>query len=179
MLAEGLHFERKNRSAIDGRYRLPLEVDSQSEPGERRGVVEEPVDFGFGKHDRQQPVCVAVVEEDVGIRRRDERAEAVVGERPRSVFARAAAAEVAPREQNLRPLIARLIELEVRIEHPLAGLGPGLAAIEVAPGVEQVRAEARACDGLQELLGDDGVGIDVGAVERRHQPGEDAERLHS
>ena len=41
----------------------------------------------------------------------------------------------------------------------------GLARIEVAPVVEQVDAEAGALDRLQVLLGDDRVGIDVGAID--------------
>jgi hypothetical protein len=41
--------------------------------------------------------------------------------------------------------------------------------IQVTPFVEQVGAEAAALDRLQELLGDDRVGIDVGAIQRRHQ----------
>ena len=159
-------------------HRLPLEVDGQREAGERPHRVEQPVDRGLGQHDRQQAVLVAVVEEDVGVRRRDQRPEAVVGQRPGRVLARAAAAEVAPREQDRRALVARLVEHELRVQRPLRVVHPGLAAIEVAPFVEQVRAEARALDRLQELLGDDRVGVDVGAVERRHEPGQDAERLH-
>src|SRR4029077_20665034 len=87
-----------------------------------------------------------------GIGGREERGKAVVGERPGRVLARAAAAEVAAREQNLRALVARLVEHEVRVGRPHRGVGARLAAIEVAPGVEQVRAEARARDRLQELL---------------------------
>ena len=48
--------------------------------------------------------------------------------------------------------------------------GVRLAAIEVTPLVEQVGAEARALDRLQELLGDDRVGVDVGTIERCDQP---------
>ena len=46
----------------------------------------------------------------------------------------------------------------------------GLAAVQVAPLVEQVGAEAGLADRLEELLGDDRVGVDVGAVERRDEP---------
>jgi hypothetical protein len=67
------------------------------------------------------------------------------------------------------PAVARLVQHEVGFERPAAVVHAGLALVEVAPLVEQVRAEARALDRLQELLGDDGVGIDVGAVERRDQ----------
>jgi len=43
-----------------------------------------------------------------------------------------------------------------------------LAVIQITPFVEQVGAKARALDRLQKLLWDDGVGVDVGAVERHH-----------
>jgi hypothetical protein len=38
--------------------------------------------------------------------------------------------------------------------------------VEIAPLVKQVRTEAGAVDGFQELLRDDGVGIDIGGVLR-------------
>src|SRR5207247_4317581 len=42
----------------------------------------------------------------------------------------------------------------------------------------QVRPEARTRDRLQELLRDDGVGVDVVAVHRRHQSAVDGESFH-
>jgi len=41
--------------------------------------------------------------------------------------------------------------------------------VQIPPLVEQVLSETRALDGFKELLGNDGVRIDVGAVERCHQ----------
>src|SRR4030095_14721623 len=111
-------------------------------------------------------------------RRRDQRAETVVGQRPGRVLPRAAATEVASREQDLRALVPGLIEHEIRIERSLADVASGLAPIEIAPRVEQIRAEARARDRLQELLRDDDVGVDVGAIERRHQAGQSMKWLH-
>src|SRR6185295_1388742 len=55
---------------------------------------------------------------------------------------------------------------------------PGLADVQVAPGVEQVLAVAGALDGFQELLRDDGVGVDVGAVERRNESIQHGEFFH-
>jgi hypothetical protein len=75
------------------------------------------------------------------------------------------------REQDRRALVARLVQHEVRVQRPRALSMPGFALVEVAPFVEQVGAEAGALDRLQELLGDDRVGVDVGAVQRRDQPG--------
>jgi hypothetical protein len=61
---------------------------------------------------------------------------------------------------------------------PVAVVLPGLADVHVAPFVEGVRAEAGTLDRLEELLGDDGIGVDVGAVERRHQSFETNELFH-
>jgi hypothetical protein len=58
------------------------------------------------------------------------------------------------------------------------GQSVGLAAIQVAPFVEQVRAEARALDGFQELLRDDRVGVDVGPVQGGHQAAMHGELVH-
>ena len=54
----------------------------------------------LGQRDRQQADLRAVGGEDVGERRRDDRREAVVLERPRRVLARGAAAEVAPGDED-------------------------------------------------------------------------------
>ena len=63
-------------------------------------------------------------------------------QRPRRVLARRAAAEVLAREQDRRALVARLVQHEVRVRLALRRVLPGLAVVEVAPFVEQVRAEA-------------------------------------
>src|SRR5690606_8033183 len=105
-------------------------------------------------------------------------AKAVVFQRPRSVLARAAAAEVVAREQDLRAVVARLVEHEVGVERTLAVVRAGLADVEVAPLVEGVGAEPATLDRLQELLRDDRVGVDVGAVERRDQAVELGKRIH-
>src|SRR5204863_7037251 len=47
------------------------------------------------------------------------------------------------------------------------------------PVPEQELTEAGALDALQELLGDDLVGVDVGAVERRHLTGYNRHRPHT
>ena len=76
---------------------------------------------------------------------------AMIASKPKScsahgrVLARRAAAEVAPRDED-----------RVRLELDLA---------VADPVVEQELAEARPLDSLEELLGDDLVGVDVGAVE--------------
>ena len=67
-------------------------------------------------------------------------------------------------------------EVRARDDHDL-GVGVGflvedevwvLAAVLVeSPCVEETSRETRALDCLEELLGDDGVSVDVGAVKRR------------
>src|SRR5436190_3099605 len=107
---------------------------------------------------RKQADLGAVRVEDVGEAGRDDRAEAVVLQRPRRVLARGAAAEVPPGGQD-----------RVARQHP-----PGL----LGPVVEEELAEARALHSLEELLGDDLVGVDVGAVQDRDAAVDDGDRLH-
>ena len=179
MLAKRVDIEAEHAAAVRGRYRLPLEIDRELESGKSRGLVEQAIDLGFAEHDRQQSVLETVIEENVGERRRDDRPESVVAERPGSVLARAAATEIAPCEKDLRALIARLVQREVRIRSTLGRILARFIVIEIAPCVEQVGPEARSTDRLQELLGNDGVGVDIGAIERRHQAGQSAKRLHA
>ena len=121
---------------VDG---LVVEVDPRRAGlGDRPAVV-------LGEDHRQQPDLGAVAVEDVGERGRDDRLEAEVLQRPGRVLARGATAEVATRDQD-----------RVRLELDLA---------VADPVVEEELAEAGALDPLQELLRDDLVGVDVGAVE--------------
>src|SRR3954471_8011154 len=120
--------------------------------------VHQGLDVLLGQHDRQQADLRAVREEDVGEARRDDRLEAVVLQRPRRVLAAGAAAEVRAGGED-----------RVLREAP---------AVLLRPVVEQELAEARALDALEELLGNDLVGIDVGALERRHLAGDDLHRFH-
>ena len=73
------------------------------------------------------------------------------------VLARGAAAEVAAGDEDRRALVLRPAQLEVGILHPVE---------------EEELAVARALDPLQELLRDDLVGVDVGAVEHRGAAGD-------
>ncbi|EXI71397.1 MAG: hypothetical protein AW07_03625 [Candidatus Accumulibacter sp. SK-11] len=94
------------------------------------------------------------------------------------MLARAAAAEVLARQQDLCPLVTRLIEHEVRVAWPLRAVLARFADIPIAPFVEQVGTKARTPDRLQELLRYDRVGVDVGAVERHHESVEASEFFH-
>src|SRR5581483_311438 len=127
------------------------------------GEVDEVLDLRRRELDRQDPGLERVGAEDVAEARRDHGAEAGVADRPRRVLARRPAAEVRAGDQHRRAVKTGLVEEEVRF---------------AAPVEEQERAVAGALDPLQELLRDDLVGVDVGAVERRHRPGHLLDRLH-
>src|SRR5262249_8987236 len=101
--------------------------------------------------DRQQADLEAVVTEDVGEARRDDRLEPVVIERPHRVLARGARPEVRARHQDFRVAKAILVEHEVG---------------SLAPLREQSLAEAGALDTFQPVARDDLIGVDVGAVQR-------------
>ena len=55
-------------------------------------------------HDRQQRILQRILLEDIRERSADHGAEAELGQRPRRVLARTAAAEIVARQQNLRAL---------------------------------------------------------------------------
>src|SRR5260221_6791565 len=163
VFAERVDLEAHGPRSVRRGYGLIPKIYSQLETGKGCRFIEQAVDFGLGQHDREKPVLEAVVEEDVGERRRDDAAKAVVHQCPGCVLARGATAEVLARKMDRRAVVARLIENEVGV---------------AAPGADQRVREAGALDRLEMLLRDDLIGVDVRAVERRHQPREDAEFLH-
>src|SRR5262245_37565468 len=81
VLAERIDVEAERHRPVGRSHPLALEVDGELEAGKRLHRIEEPADFELGQHDRQQAVLEAVVEEDVGVRRRDQRAKSVVEKR--------------------------------------------------------------------------------------------------
>src|SRR5262249_42863707 len=80
-----------------------------------------------------------------------------------------AAAEIVARDQDLRLAIGRLVEDEIRV----------LAAV-VAEALfrKQALAETGALDGLEVLLGNDRVGVDVDLLQRRRDALEHGELVH-
>src|SRR5581483_7565078 len=145
---------------VDGHGRAAVEVDALHQPLHVR-LVEL-----HGEH----PDLAGVRAEDVAEGRRDHDVEAVVLERPRGVLARRAAAEVAAGEQDLGAGELGPVQLAA---------GARLSLLVVAPVEEEELAVAGALDPLQELLGDDLVGVDVRTVEHRHPAADDAQRLHA
>src|SRR5215472_8215679 len=92
-------------------------------------------------NDRQQRVLERVLLEDIGERCADDRSEAPLRERPGSVLARAAAAEVIARQQHLNTFCARLVQDEVR---------PRIALSVIAPVIEKLLVQTRFGSGLEE-----------------------------
>ena len=130
---------------------------------------EQAIHFGLRQRHRQKAVLEAVVVEDVAERRRDHAAKAEVLQRPRRMLARAATAEILACNEDLGALVAGLVEDELLVEEALRVVHPRLAVVAIAPRIEQVRPVACALDRLEELLGDDRVGVDVRPVHRGDQ----------
>ena len=78
------------------------------------------------------------------------------------MLAARSAAEVGAREQNRRATVARLVQHKT---------GVWLPALKISPVVEQELAVALPRQQLEKLLGDDLIGVNVDAIERRYEPG--------
>src|SRR5262249_31285477 len=158
-----------HHAAIGTSDLLLLQVDRQRRIGAALGVVEQLLQILRLDLDRQHAVLEAVVVEDVAERGRDHATDAEVHQRPRRVLARGAATEIVTGDQNFGLAIGRLVEHEVRV---LA------AVVAIALLREQARAKPRALDGLEILLGNDHVGIDVDHLERCCDAFERGEFVH-
>ena len=133
------------------------------------GVLGDALDHRLGQFDQQQAIVAGVVAKDVGERRRQDDAESELSQRPRRVLARRAATEILARNQNGRLAKVLVVEHEVF----------AVAAVRmVAPVEKQELPEAGALDALQVLLGNDLVGIDVLAIQRRDHSTMFANRFH-
>src|SRR6266540_675093 len=151
-------------------HALRLEIDRQPVVAPRRFTTAEQLGDLLGREKRRHhPVLAAVGGEDVGERRREDRAEAVLPERPHGVLARRATAEVRPGDEDARALRGGPVELELRIWGPVR---------PEAPVVKQRRSEPGALDAREELLRDDLVGVHVVPRQRRDQSRVPDERLH-
>src|SRR5258708_2544326 len=92
MLAERLDLERVLQAVPVGDG-LVLQVDAERETWLAVRPVSQRIALLLGQPDQQQAVLGRVVEEDVAVRRGDDRLEAVLLERPRRVLARGATPE--------------------------------------------------------------------------------------
>ena len=106
----------------------------------------------------RMPFWKAIGEEDVAEARTDHGADAAFLQRPHRAFARGAAAEIRPGDQDLRLAIGLAVEDEFRIFRTVG---------QIAQRAERPFAE-RAADAVadQPLDADDHVGIDIGAHDR-------------
>ena len=112
-------------------------------------------DFGqeFGGHlNRQQAVVQGVVAEDVGKEAADHDTESVVVDGPSSVFARGAATEVIPCDEDGSFVVGVVIDRKV---------GDELVILGISPVSEEVVAESFSFGCLEESGGDNLVGIDI------------------
>src|SRR4051812_12704758 len=178
ILAETVHVKSEYLAAIGIRDRLRAKIDDQLEARKGSDIIEYPVHLRFGQHDRQQSILETIVIENVGVARCNNRAKSVIFQRPRRMLTRRTATEVLSREQNAGALVARLVQNEVRIALARAVIHAGFAAIQVTPGIEQVDAEPRTLDRLQELLRDNRIGIDIGSIQWGNQALQSGEFLH-
>jgi hypothetical protein len=127
----------------------------------------------FRQGDEQDAVFARVGVKDIGEGWSDHATKAEVGQGPGGVLARRPAAKILARHQDFRVLIVGMIQNEAGVR--LAGILPFLNA---PPIEEQEVAVTGALDALQELLGDDLIGVDVLPVQGRDDSFVFAERLH-
>ena len=146
-----------------------LQVNDHLVVGEVSCPTDDFRDLLLAQHDREYAVLHAVIGEDVGERRSDHCPETKVRQGPDGVLARRAAAEILSRHKDAGPRVARFIEGKRRV------LRTVLAA---PPIVKQELAKAGALNSFEELLGNDLVGVNVGAIERSDLAFMNAERLH-
>ncbi len=125
--------------------------------------LEQGVDLLLLQPYRHHAVVDGVAVEDVGKAWGDHGLEAVIRQRPGGVLAARAAAEVLASQEDAGAGELWLVQHE---------LGVGLLAriVQKAPIVEHVLAKTSAVYLLQKLLRNDGVGVDVGAVEGDDDP---------
>src|SRR5215213_4205577 len=168
MATEGLDFELCREATAVGE-RAGFEVGRQLIRLMLASALEQLFDLLLGKADREQAVLEAVVVKDIGKAGGDNRAESIVFERPGGVFSARTTAEVAAGEQDAGAFGVRLVQLEVGIER---------AVVIANPVPEQELSEAGSLDPLEELLGDDLIGVDVGAVEGDDFAGVGGEGFH-
>jgi hypothetical protein len=164
-LAERVDVEL-DHAAIRASDLLRAKVDGDHRVGAARGIVDQLIDLLLRERDRQDAVLEAVVVEDVGEGRRDDAAEAEIEQRPWRVLAGGAAAEILPCDQDRR------LGVRLPVQHEV---GQRRALLVIAKLGEQALAEPGALDGLEVLLGDDHVGIDIDHGQMSGDPGQRGE----
>lgn len=169
MAAARIDFELslKATAIADG---LVFKVDGQLVRRMLFRSFEQLVDIGFRQRDWKQTVLETVIEENISERRCDHTAEAVVVQRPHRMLTATTAAKILAGDKDRRTLDVDLIQLEGRIRRR--------AIVVKSPIEKQKLTEPRAFDSFKELLGNDLVRVDIGAIECRHDAGLNGEVLH-
>src|ERR1043165_590651 len=144
----------QDRQPLSVFNRLPLEIDRQLITDLLLRAAHDLRHLIRSQNDRQHAVLKTVVREDVRERRRDDRSEPKLTERPRRMLARRAATEILIRYEYRRALVTRLVQHKRRIRTPV---------------VKQKLPKPRALDAFQELLRNNLIRIDIRAIERRHE----------
>src|SRR5205823_4261507 len=96
--------------------------------------------------------------------------EAIVFNGPDRMLAAGATAEIPPGQQDRRPGRRRLIQLKIWIRR--------LTVIEITPVIKQKRPIAGSLNPLEELLGNDLIGINVRPIHAGNQAGVSGEGVH-
>src|SRR5690606_962047 len=123
----------------------------------------------FIQHNWQKAILKTVVEKNIGKARRDYAAKTIVIQCPWRMLATGAATEVLTRQQDAGALITREIQREISIQRAPCTALIRFALIEVTQFIKQVFTKTGALDGFQKLLGNNHVGVDIGAIHRRCQ----------
>jgi len=89
-----------------------------------------------------------------------------------------AATEVLSGQQYPRVGVTFIVQYKLCIEWPIGTVHIRLAVVHIAPLIKQVGAEAGSLDRFQKLLGDNGIRIHVGSVQRGHNTGKYLEFVH-
>ncbi len=139
---------------------LLLEIDRHAIAFVRFHALEKLVDLIVREGDRQEAVLETIVVENIGVARRENRAESVIENGPRRMLAARSAAKIGARQKHASAFVSRLVQHEIRIRF-FAG--------QVAPVVEQDSSVSLPCKELQKLLRHHLIGIDVHAINRRDQ----------
>src|SRR6266849_4574020 len=159
-----------DHAAVGTAYLLLFEVDGEARIGAALGIVEQLFQIFRGHLDGQHAVLETIVVEDVAERGRNYAGDAEVLQRPGSVLTRRTATEIVAGDKNLGIAIGWFVEHKIRV---LA------AVVAVALLREQTLAEAGSLYGLEVLLGNDGVGIDIDRPQGRRDPLQNRELLHT
>lgn len=136
-----------------------FQIDRQAIRRMGLGFSKEFINLGFRKLDWEHSVLEAVVKKYIGKRWRQDSANAIIVQGPNRVFSAGSAAEIAASQQNTSILDRWLIQLKARVVRTI---------VQEPPVKEKELTKTGALDALEELFGDDLIGIHVGSIQRCH-----------